>query len=111
MDMISINERLKELRIENGLTQKQLADELGVGQTTIAAHEKNHMPKLDSLIAYADFFECSLDYLAGREQAPLPYALSPQERELIQKFRSLKPPIRSYAFEQLKLLSRSELNQ
>ena len=108
---MSINERLKELRVENGLTQKQLADELGVGQTTIAAHEKTHMPKLDSLIAYADFFECSLDYLAGREEGALPYALSAQEREFIQTFRSLKPAVRTFAFEQLKLLSRSELNR
>ena len=108
---MTINERLKELRVENGLTQKQLADALGVGQTTIAAHEKDHMPKLDSLLAYADFFECTLDYLAGREEGALPYALSNEERELIQSFRSLKPVVRKYAFEQLKLLSKSELNR
>ena len=110
MDM-TINERLKELRVENGLTQKQLADALGVGQTTIAAHEKDHMPKLDSLLAYADYFDCSLDYLAGREEGALPYALSEQERELVRSFRSLKPSVRNYAFEQLKLLSESEINQ
>ena len=108
---MTINERLKMLRTENDLTQTELAKKLGIAQTTVAAYEKSHDPNIYSLIAYADFFECSLDYLAGREQAPLPYALSPQERELIQKFRSLKPPIRSYAFEQLKLLSESEINR
>ena len=108
---MTINERLKELRVENNLTQKQLGDKIGLGQTTVASHEKSHTPTLDNLIAYADFFECSLDYLAGREEGALPYALSAQERELIQTFRSLKPSVRTFAFEQLKLLSRSELNR
>lgn len=111
MDKMSINERLKELRVENGLTQKQLADKIGLGQTTVASHEKAHTPTLDCLIAYADFFECSLDYLAGREEGALPYVLSNEERELIQSYRSLKPSVRTYASEQLKLLSKSEINQ
>ena len=102
---MTINERLKELRIENGLTQKQLADRLGLGQTTIATHEKSHMPQLDSLIAYADYFECTLDYLAGREQAPLPYALSEAERELVRLFRTLKPQTKELAKQQLALLA------
>lgn len=111
MDNMTINERIKELRTENGLTQKQLADAVGIPQTTVACHEKSHDPNIYILMKYADFFECSLDYLAGREEGPLPYALSPQERELIQCFRSLKPSVRKYAFEQLKLLSGSEINQ
>lgn len=111
MDTITINERLKELRVENGLTQKQLGDKIGLGQTTVASHEKSHTPTLECLIAYADFFECSLDYLAGREEGDLPYALSAQERELIQSFRSLKPSVRTFAFEQLKLLSESVINR
>ncbi len=104
MENMTINKRLKELRVENGLTQKQLADALGLGQTTIATHEKSHMPQLDSLIAYADYFECSLDYLAGREQAPLPYALTEKERELVRLYRSLDPQSKKFAERQLELL-------
>lgn len=106
MDSMTINERLKELRIENGLTQKQLADKLGLGQTTIATHEKSHMPQLDSLIAYADYFGCTLDYLAGREKAPIPFALSDHERELLKVFRSMKPKTQEFALENLKLLAK-----
>ena len=106
MEKMTINERLKELRIENGLTQKQLADKLGLGQTTIATHEKSHMPQLDSLVAYADYFGCTLDYLAGREDAPLPFALTEQERELIKVFRSLRSEMREYALENLKLIGK-----
>ena len=111
MEKMTINERIKELRTENGLTQKQLADAVGIPQTTVACHEKSHDPNIYILMKYADFFECSLDYLAGREEGALPYALSAQERELIQTFRSLKPSVRTFAFEQLKLLSKSEINR
>ena len=107
---MTINQRIKELRIENGLTQKQLADSIGIAQTTVATHEKSHDPNIYCLIKYADFFECTLDYLAGREQAPLPYALSKPERELIQTFRKLKPQAKEYALQELQALSNSKLN-
>ena len=102
---MTINARLKMLRTENGLTQAELAKSLGIGQTTVAAYENSHTPNIYSLIAYADFFECSLDYLAGREVGALPYALSSTEQEMIRTFRSLKKESKEYALEQLKLLA------
>lgn len=105
MESMTVNERLKMLRVENGLTQMQLAKALNIGQTTVAAYERSHDPNLYSLIAYADYFECTLDYLAGREQAPLPYALSDAEREFVRLFRTLKPQTRELAKQQLALLA------
>ena len=102
---MTINERLKMLRTENGLTQTQLAKALNIGQTTVAAYERSHDPNLYSLIAYADYFGCTLDYLAGREQAPIPYALSDSERDVVRLYRSLKPQTREFAAQQLKLLA------
>ncbi len=110
MDSLTINERLKLLRTENGLTQSELAEKLKIGQTTVSGYEKSHDPNIYCLIKYADFFECTLDYLAGREQAPLPYALSKPERELIQTFRKLKPQAKEYALQELQALSNSKLN-
>ena len=106
MERMTDNQRLKMLRIENDLTQAELAKSLNIGQTTVAAYEKSHDPNLYSLIAYADYFACTLDYLAGREDAPLPFALSEQERELIRVFRSLRAERREYALENLKLLAK-----
>lgn len=102
---MTVNERLKMLRTENGLTQMQLAKALNIGQTTVAAYERSHDPNLYSLIAYADYFECTLDYLAGREKTPLPYALTEEEREWVRLFRSLKPQTKSLAKKQLELLA------
>lgn len=64
---MSIGNNLKKLRLNNKLTQMQLSQKLGIGQTTIAAYENGvHIPQISSLIAYANYFNCSLDYLVGR---------------------------------------------
>lgn len=64
---MKISEILKSLRTENGLTQKELSERLKIGQATIACYESGQRePHISNLIAYADFFECSIDYLAGR---------------------------------------------
>lgn len=61
-----ISDRLKYLRLEKGLTQDELAKALNLGQSTVAAYEKGqHEPQIFSLIAYADYFGCTVDYLVG----------------------------------------------
>lgn len=64
MDEFSV--RLKKLRRKNGLSQKVLANKLGIGQTSIANYEANkRVPSLEIFVAIADVFNVSLDYLAG----------------------------------------------
>jgi len=60
--------RLKELRKEKGLTQTQLAEELGFTRVNISDWEwKGMEPSFDIVIKIADFFGVSIDYLFGRE--------------------------------------------
>ncbi len=60
-------ERLKELREEKGLTQVQLAKECGISKGAIGHWELNkRVPNLDAVIVLADYFQVSLDYIAGR---------------------------------------------
>ncbi len=61
-------ERLKDLRIDNNLTQTQLSKETGLSQACIAKLEKgSRTPSVDTLIALAKFFKCTTDYLLGLE--------------------------------------------
>ena len=59
--------RLKDLRIDNDLTQKELADKLGISQQTLSDYEKGKydLPN-DLLIKYADYFKVSVDYILER---------------------------------------------
>ena len=60
--------KIKELRLAQELTQKDLAEKCNISSKSIWAYENNiAVPPLDVLIKLADFFECSIDYLTGRE--------------------------------------------
>ncbi len=69
--MISIL-RLKELREKKKLSQLRLAIELNLTQNTISRYE-NEEREADykTLIAIADYFNVSIDYLLGRTDNPL----------------------------------------
>lgn len=59
---------LKELRIRQGMTQKQLAKLMHVSSQTILNWESGiYEPKIKQLIALADIFHVSIDYLVERE--------------------------------------------
>jgi len=60
--------KLQELRIAAGLTQRELAEKIGVKNYTVANWEQNRTePSIKDLIDLANYFECSVDYLLGRE--------------------------------------------
>ncbi len=60
------DERLKELRLEKQLSQKELAEMLSTGQSSISAWERGERePLAHQLVALALFFNCSVDYLLG----------------------------------------------
>ena len=58
--------RIKELRIEAGLTQTELAAKLGFNQTAIGKYERSELePNIETLKKLSKIFECSIDYLLG----------------------------------------------
>lgn len=64
------SERLKELRLEKGLSQAELAEKLNneITHSAIGLWELGkRIPNLSAVVLLADFFNVSLDYLAGRE--------------------------------------------
>lgn len=59
-------EKLKELRIEKGVGQVELAKAINVSKGIISLWENGlREPKLSNLIALSIFFEVSIDYLVG----------------------------------------------
>ena len=69
--MNAIPERLKTLRLKTALTQKQIAEGVGVSPVSIQRFEYGSVrPSLDTLIRLADFFDVTLDYLVGRSDKP-----------------------------------------
>lgn len=62
-----LKDRLKQLRIEKGKTQKEMAKDLGTTDVSIGRYESGtREPKTDILNALADYFGVTTDYLLGR---------------------------------------------
>lgn len=72
--MATFNERLKGLRKQRGLSQRALANELGVGSSTIAMYESGQRePDHEMTETIADYFNVDIDYLLGRSNVTLRY--------------------------------------
>jgi len=66
-------ERLSELRKDNGLTQRDLAEILGVSENSISLYERNiNTPDDELKIKIANYFNVSLDYLLGATDKQIP---------------------------------------
>lgn len=63
-----IGDIIRALRKENNLTQKALAEQIGVSQKAIDYWERGiNEPKASYIIRLADYFHVSADYLLERE--------------------------------------------
>ena len=63
---IILGQKLKELRITNGYTQKDIAEKLGINSVTYLHYEKSQrQPPLELLADIAAFYDVSVDYLLG----------------------------------------------
>lgn len=64
-------ERLRRLRERNRLKQCVLAELCGLDYNAIKRYETGKTkPTMDALVAIADYFEVSIDYLIGRSDYP-----------------------------------------
>ena len=63
-----MNFRLRNLRQEQNLTAKEIASKLNCSQSLVYEWEKGRSePSVNALMLLSDIFDCSIDYLVGRE--------------------------------------------
>ena len=66
--MATFGERVKLLRKERGLKQRELAEILGLNVRSYQYYEYDEgFPEVPGLVFLADYFGVSLDYLMGRK--------------------------------------------
>lgn len=69
---MEFGERLRELRKMKGLTQRELAEILGINEVSYQRYEYGlSYPTFKKLIIIADYFMVSIDYLVGRSNNPI----------------------------------------
>ena len=61
---MELGKKFKELRKQSGLTQKQVAEKLGIKQSNVSDWENNvSRPEYENLIKLAQLYEESIDYI------------------------------------------------
>nr|DAS18889.1 MAG TPA: helix-turn-helix domain protein [Caudoviricetes sp.] len=69
--MATFGERLHQLRLSKNITQKQMASVFKITERAYQRYEGNQStPHYNTLIALADYFDVSLDFITGRCDNP-----------------------------------------
>ena len=80
---MTLGKTIKDLREKQGYTQRELADKLNIGNSTLAMYEiDKREPDNATLGRLADFFSVTTDYLLGRTN-DLCIALTPQKEQQV----------------------------
>lgn len=87
---LTLGERIKRLRQEQGLSQAQFAMRLSIHQKQVSGYERNvHMPSVEVLIRMAQVLDVSLDYLAFENREDTREAVQIADRDLLQKMAAV----------------------
>lgn len=92
-----INDRIRYLRKQKGRTQKDLADRMHVGKTTISNYETGYSePDISLLNKFSKLFDVSIDYLLGEPKEtlePIAQAISMHTYPYIDNYVSAGSPV------------------
>ena len=97
--MEHVSDRIRELRIEKSITQKELANVLNTTDDSVFSWEKGRcLPSYEAILKLAEFFNVSTDYLLGRTDdlgaVVVPggaVQLSADEQEILSLYAELSP--------------------
>ena len=84
--MTIFSDRLAQLRKSKGVTQKALAEKLGVNTRTVQFYESgDKRPEIEGIVKIAEIFNVSVDYLVGKTEAMniRPAEISAEEAEFL----------------------------
>ena len=90
--------KLKQIREDKGLTQRQLEAELGLGDSVISKWEKMAFPPLEGLENVCTFFNLPLWQFFAPEDLIIPN-LGPSEASFMNLFKSLPSDLQAVIIE------------
>lgn len=106
---MTIGDRIKELRLEQGLNQRDLAAKMNISNSTLSQYETGQRaPSDDMKDRFACYFNVSIDYLMGRTNMKRPTVLeddgprNDKERLILELFRQAPDALQDLALEALR---------
>ncbi len=88
----NLAETIEILAKEKGSSVSSVLQELDMNKNALFTMKKNgYLPRVESLCKFADYFQCSLDYLVGRTDEAKIEKSDPTTQILIEHFSTLSP--------------------
>jgi transcriptional regulator with XRE-family HTH domain len=89
--MSILSERLRKLRLKHKLTQKQVADYLGISESGYGYYEQGrNEPSLKALKLLATKYNVSVAYLTGETDDPQPQLTAKDEQDIAKRMEKMK---------------------
>jgi len=64
--IFELAKKLRDMRLKSGLSQKEIAEQIGVSPSVVSAYELGERtPSVEVLMSLAALYNCSSDYLLG----------------------------------------------
>lgn len=109
-------ERLTKLCSDNNISLTTLVQrELKMSVSNVTKWKEGKVPKIDTVMKIATYFNVSTDYLIGKEQKNKPITdsdrLDPLDRKIMDMIRSLSPEKRKIAEAQIEVLLKLQDNE
>lgn len=105
-------QRLRDLREDKDLMQTDVAEKINLSVRQYGLYERGKADiPLEKALILADYYNVSLDYLAGRtkdKKGLTRSELSDKETELIKKFRSLSDERKGKIIERIEILAEEQ---
>lgn len=110
---MSLDQKLKSLRIEHKMTQNNVASYLHVARSTVAGYEtKNRQPSHEKLTALAQLFHVSVDFLiSDNDRLELSAKVTQDELILLSLYRKLSEASRNELLKHGSLLQLRDENE
>ncbi|MCR4258303.1 XRE family transcriptional regulator [Streptococcus uberis] len=107
---IFVGNKIRELRLERGLTQKELAERIGMGDTTIANYEKGiRAPKRNKIFKIASVLGKSVDdFFPNNSKLSNITTITPSQPEITQIYNTLSQDSKSKLLKYAKLLQEAD---
>lgn len=101
---MTLGERIKQLRKENGMTQVDMAQKLGVTKGTVSTWETDsRTPGFETLNQMCDMFQRSMDYLMGRSDDATPPPVPTDEERAELALDQVAEDLKEYMFKYCRL--------
>ncbi len=93
VDTVSMGKRLRNIREESGMRQREFAKEINVSQQTLSRYENGQsVIPYEVLINVVDKFDVSVEYVLDMESK----GISPEEKRIIDYFRNINDSIKPH---------------